>query len=663
QEVNAGLEDTFWLKKDFSNYLTKPTSRACLSCHGEKTLENQPLLFSDSLESSLYWEYHLQKAQGSVYSAQKISQSHTNLNLKDHSDRAWDVHAQRQMSCTSCHNNKNSPTQLPFSKKNLPHLKIDPRKEVPIHQYLNQPNHEIKTASCTNCHDAQTTHKNFPYKNRHLESVSCQSCHIPEVQAPLLKSVNQWIVGPEGRPLFSYWNTLYDPNSEDPHKSQINTALVKPFEPFLLSNQKVLTPFNIVEKKVWLAKSSENSLFEITPEQLAKVLWQNEFNKKIIMDQVDLNHNQKIDKEEWKQIESSKDLNHLSIGDLLIKAGYNDPKPSITYEVIPISHGVVNGHLALKKCSACHGLESRLVNQNKEYSDWFNNSVKPTSKSSAQWPTVENYVIGTTRVQWIDWSGLIGLTGLMIVLLLHGFFRWKFRKRKKHHKVHSESSLQDLENHELEKVRMYGNFERFWHWTLALSTTVLLVTGFQIHYFGPDSFLDLKTATLLHNASAFLFFANSALSLIYYLSTKKITQFLPERYELTLNLVHQLRYYAYGMFVGEPHPPKTIDKKLNPLQQFTYLGLLNILLPLQVVTGILMWAIDKSDSVSSYLGGYSLVGPIHTAGSWAFLCFLVIHIYLTTTGTTVFTNIKSMLTGEEVILVPKNKKESHREKT
>ena len=72
-----------------------------------------------------------------------------------------------------------------------------------------------------------------------------------------------------------------------------------------------------------------------------------------------------------------------------------------------------------------------------------------------------------------------------------------------------------------------------------------------------------------------------------------------------------------------------------------------ILLPLQVITGSLIW-----------LGGHgylalppdlslTVLSLVHTLAAWLFGSFLLMHIYLTTTGQTPLTNIKTMITGWE----------------
>jgi thiosulfate reductase cytochrome b subunit len=108
----------------------------------------------------------------------------------------------------------------------------------------------------------------------------------------------------------------------------------------------------------------------------------------------------------------------------------------------------------------------------------------------------------------------------------------------------------------------------------------------------------------------------------------------------------QIKYYAWGIFRGHPHPfEKTPDSKLNPVQQLTYFGLLNVLLPLQVITGILMWAAQHLPEFMATIGGLSLLGPIHTMISWMMATFIVVHVYMTTTGHTPLANIKAMIVG------------------
>jgi len=84
---------------------------------------------------------------------------------------------------------------------------------------------------------------------------------------------------------------------------------------------------------------------------------------------------------------------------------------------------------------------------------------------------------------------------------------------------------------------------------------------------------------------------------------------------------------------------------MNPLQQVTYLVILNVLLPLQMITGVLIWGAQTWPDVAAKLGGLSVLAPFHTLIAWSFAAFIVMHVYLTTTERTPLTGIKSMVTG------------------
>jgi thiosulfate reductase cytochrome b subunit len=114
----------------------------------------------------------------------------------------------------------------------------------------------------------------------------------------------------------------------------------------------------------------------------------------------------------------------------------------------------------------------------------------------------------------------------------------------------------------------------------------------------------------------------------------------------------QADYYVRGIFSDAPHPfEKTQERKLNPLQQFTYFGILNVQLPLQILTGLLMWGAQRWPEVVARMGGLPWLAPFHTLIAWMFAAFLVAHIYLTTTGHTPTANIKAMTIGWDEIEV------------
>ena len=114
----------------------------------------------------------------------------------------------------------------------------------------------------------------------------------------------------------------------------------------------------------------------------------------------------------------------------------------------------------------------------------------------------------------------------------------------------------------------------------------------------------------------------------------------------------QAKFYLHGIFKGNEHPfEKTYRKKLNPLQQISYFGLLNVLLPFQIITGALMWGVQQWPQIATMLGGLPFLAPLHTLIAWLLATFVVAHVYLTTTGATVGQDINAMVTGWENVPV------------
>ena len=200
----------------------------------------------------------------------------------------------------------------------------------------------------------------------------------------------------------------------------------------------------------------------------------------------------------------------------------------------------------------------------------------------------------------------------------------------------------------MRRVEIYAVFERVWHWLQALTILLLLVTGMEIHAPGSLPLLGFARATWVHEGLALFTIANAFLSLFYHLATGAIRQFFPQPRDFFSLAIAQLAYYARGIFTGAPHPfAHGPDNKLNVLQQVTYLGVLNVVLPLQVATGILMWKSQEWARLVSKLGGLHAIASVHVMCAWLFAAFVVMHVYLTTTGRTPLAHLRAMVLGWE----------------
>ena len=115
--------------------------------------------------------------------------------------------------------------------------------------------------------------------------------------------------------------------------------------------------------------------------------------------------------------------------------------------------------------------------------------------------------------------------------------------------------------------------------------------------------------------------------------------------------MEQIRFYTIGMFKGEKHPTKKTEvTKLNPLQRLVYLGFKLVLVPLTVISGIIYMfhkTIDRNDIVVVSDISLGNIAFWHTLGAILLMVFLVVHVYMTTTGHTPTSNIRAMITGYE----------------
>ncbi|MCW5864261.1 MAG: cytochrome b/b6 domain-containing protein [Anaerolineae bacterium] len=202
------------------------------------------------------------------------------------------------------------------------------------------------------------------------------------------------------------------------------------------------------------------------------------------------------------------------------------------------------------------------------------------------------------------------------------------------------------------QVYMYDVYERLWHWLQTAAILLLLFTGLIIHK--PDKFgvFSFSYVVQVHNILALLLVLNAGLSLLYHLASGEIRQYIPRPRGFFDDAFKQALYYVRGIFSREPHPfAKTRDRKLNPLQQITYVMVLNVLLPAQIITGALMWGAQRWPDVTAALGGLTWLGPLHTLVAWSFAAFIILHVYLTTTGPTPTAGIRAMIGGYEDVEV------------
>ncbi len=197
----------------------------------------------------------------------------------------------------------------------------------------------------------------------------------------------------------------------------------------------------------------------------------------------------------------------------------------------------------------------------------------------------------------------------------------------------------------MKKIKIYKLFERFWHWSQSGLILFLALTGFEVH--NSIHIFGFEKAVQFHRVASYLFLILIVFAIFWHFTTEEWRQYVPT----FKNLKAQVRYYLIGMFKSEAHPThKSRWKKLNPLQILTYLGFKVLIVPVMVVSGLL-YMFHKTLNINNVviIQDISLesVALWHTLGAFVLVTFIIIHVYMTTTGETPTANIKAMVTGYE----------------
>lgn len=191
---------------------------------------------------------------------------------------------------------------------------------------------------------------------------------------------------------------------------------------------------------------------------------------------------------------------------------------------------------------------------------------------------------------------------------------------------------------------------RVWHWTNALGFVLLMLTGLQIRYADILGLMSFENAVRFHNWIGFVLIGNYFIWLLFYLLTDKVSVYHPEldARKYFRDTLRQMRFYGYGIFRGEPNPHHVRPyAKFNPLQKVMYQIVMLLIVPVQFVTGLLLWDVNRFSGMVETLGGVRVVSTIHVLIFIFFASFILIHVYLGSLGHTASAHFKAMVTGYE----------------
>jgi thiosulfate reductase cytochrome b subunit len=161
-----------------------------------------------------------------------------------------------------------------------------------------------------------------------------------------------------------------------------------------------------------------------------------------------------------------------------------------------------------------------------------------------------------------------------------------------------------------------------------------------------NPFIRFDIAVKIHNISGIILTANYFVFLIGTFITPNGKYYKLTFKDLPSRLIKQFTYYTFGIFKHEKVPfPVTKESKFNPLQQFTYVIAMFIMVPIVIITG---WALLYPEIILTNVFGASglkLTDFLHVIIGFFVSFFMFIHIYFCTIGATFLSNFKSMITG------------------
>lgn len=341
--------------------LGKPRAQNCGICHGVAHRGSSPVEASYGLTA---WST---ETKGQIFSAQKMSASGINLAGKQGLSRPWDVHAEAMLECTSCHHALNNPVQSENKTTKLAHLAYDPRR-LTVGQYLKTPNHHFakghtaqgtvareydgSVRRCENCHNADAAHAWLPYRQRHLQKLTCEVCHIPQVFAAVRRQTDWTMLTLQGEARVEYRGT--NGAVDDP------AALVTGYQPLILPRKEKaggekLAPFNLITSWYWVAG---NPARPVALARLKQAFLEGNNYHPELLSALDADKDGKLSDGELRLDTAAK---VEAARRRLQQTGVSEPRIAGEIQPISLHHNVAPGDWSTRRCEECHRLNSRLV--------------------------------------------------------------------------------------------------------------------------------------------------------------------------------------------------------------------------------------------------------------------------------------------------------------
>lgn len=154
-----------------------------------------------------------------------------------------------------------------------------------------------------------------------------------------------------------------------------------------------------------------------------------------------------------------------------------------------------------------------------------------------------------------------------------------------------------------EKLFLYPTWIRVWHGLNAILCLCLILTGLSLQYSNPEGNLIIRfdIAVNLHNISGIILSLNYILFVFGNMIRPNGNHYKFKIKGFLMDVFKQFTYYALDIYKGVKAPfPITEKSKFNPLQKFTYVGVMYIFFPIVIITG---WILIFPDFFQNHVFG------------------------------------------------------------
>jgi thiosulfate reductase cytochrome b subunit len=188
---------------------------------------------------------------------------------------------------------------------------------------------------------------------------------------------------------------------------------------------------------------------------------------------------------------------------------------------------------------------------------------------------------------------------------------------------------------------------RLWHWTNALLIIILTVSGVSLHFADPKlTLIEFSLADRIHHIAGLALVAAYTFFVVANIVSGNWWQYVPKPPGILERCWIQGKWYAFGIFRGEPHPYRVSEEQnFNALQALSYWGIMYMVMPVMLATGLVFMFPEFAPDRAFGFDGLLPVAILHYVTGAVIVAFMIAHIYLGTTGKTATSMFKTMING------------------